>query len=87
MEKADRRIKMMKKTVFGLITAVMVIMAIEPLENADTNDAKAHLELGIAYGSKGDYARAGADWEKALQLDPNHTDARNNLEALRSMGY
>jgi hypothetical protein len=28
-----------------------------------------------------------ADWEKVLQINPNHADARNNLEALRGMGY
>ncbi|MDR2796250.1 MAG: tetratricopeptide repeat protein [Spirochaetaceae bacterium] len=41
----------------------------------------------MAYANKGDYRRARADYEKALQLDPNDTLARNNLELLRKMGY
>jgi cytochrome c-type biogenesis protein CcmH/NrfG len=35
----------------------------------------------------GDYARARADWEKALLFDPNDANARRNLERLRSMGH
>ncbi|MDR2158913.1 MAG: tetratricopeptide repeat protein [Treponema sp.] len=35
---------------------------------------------------KGDYARARADWEQALQLDPSDPDARQNLEILRQQG-
>jgi Flp pilus assembly protein TadD len=33
------------------------------------------------------YDHARADYEKAIQIDPNHTLARNNLEKLREMGY
>jgi cytochrome c-type biogenesis protein CcmH/NrfG len=36
---------------------------------------------------KEDYRRARADWEKALQLNPNDATARQNLEVLRGMGY
>jgi Flp pilus assembly protein TadD len=36
---------------------------------------------------KEDYARARADWEKALQLDPNNAVARQNLEVLRKQGH
>ena len=35
----------------------------------------------------GNYARARADWEKALQLDPNNATVRGNLEVLQGMGY
>jgi tetratricopeptide (TPR) repeat protein len=47
----------------------------------------AYERRGDAYFWKGDYDRAIADWEKALQLDPNNTTARSILETLREMGY
>jgi Flp pilus assembly protein TadD len=36
---------------------------------------------------KEDYASARADWKKALQLNPNHANARNNLEWLQKQGH
>jgi tetratricopeptide (TPR) repeat protein len=53
----------------------------------ETNYAVAYYNRGITYYDKKDYARAHADWEKALQLNPNDANARNNLEVLRGMGY
>jgi tetratricopeptide (TPR) repeat protein len=38
---------------------------------------------GTAYGKKGNYTLARADYRKVLQLDPNDTLARENLELLR----
>jgi Flp pilus assembly protein TadD len=52
----------------------------------DPNKASAYTGQGIAYYGKEDYARARANWEKALQLNPNDADARNNLEVLRDEG-
>jgi cytochrome c-type biogenesis protein CcmH/NrfG len=37
----------------------------------------------MAYYGKGDYAHACADWEKVLQIDPNDSDMRKNLDALK----
>ncbi|MDR0629377.1 MAG: tetratricopeptide repeat protein [Treponema sp.] len=42
---------------------------------------------GSAYYYKKDYARVRADWEKALQLNPNEANERKNLEVLRGMDY
>jgi Flp pilus assembly protein TadD len=53
----------------------------------DPNYAAAYNNRGNAYYNKKDYRRARADYEKALQLDPNDATARNNLERLRGMGY
>ena len=33
---------------------------------------------GIAYGDKGDYDRAIADYDQAIQLKPDFVDAYNN---------
>jgi Flp pilus assembly protein TadD len=35
---------------------------------------------------KGNFAQAKSDWAKALEIDPNNANARNNLEALRQLG-
>jgi tetratricopeptide (TPR) repeat protein len=53
----------------------------------DPNHFGAYLNRGFVYRNKGDYARARADWEKALQIRPNDSTARDNLEVLRGMGY
>jgi tetratricopeptide (TPR) repeat protein len=50
-------------------------------------DANAYLSRGNAWSEKGDHDRAMADWEKVLQINPNLSQARNNLERLRQMGY
>jgi Flp pilus assembly protein TadD len=42
---------------------------------------------GVAYIMKNDYAHARADWEKALQINPNNAAARNNLEHLQNEGH
>ena len=54
--------------------------AIRLRPNADT-----YTNRGITHVLKKDCARA--DWEKALQLDPNNTDAKDNLARLQGMGY
>jgi tetratricopeptide (TPR) repeat protein len=40
-----------------------------------------------AYNGKGDYTRARAGWEKALQHDPNFSYARDSLEQLRAVRF
>jgi Flp pilus assembly protein TadD len=47
--------------------------------------AMAYLNRGVVCYNKENYAQARADWEKALQIDPNDSKARQNLEML--MGY
>jgi Tfp pilus assembly protein PilF len=42
---------------------------------------------GLAHYNKKDYARARADWEKALQIDPHVANARDNLETLPREGH
>jgi tetratricopeptide (TPR) repeat protein len=53
--------------------------------NRNPNDAEAYKNRGNAYVMKEDYTHARADWEKALQLDPNNATARHNLEQLRNV--
>jgi tetratricopeptide (TPR) repeat protein len=47
------------------------------------NDAKAYLSYnnrGAAYEALGNYTQAAADYRKSLQLNPNFTTARDNLD-------
>lgn len=40
---------------------------------------------GVAYGDKGDFKRAMADFRKSLELDPQNTTAKINLENLQKV--
>ncbi len=47
------------------------------------NSARDHYGLGRALEAAGDRARAGREYERALQIDPNFERARTALDALR----
>jgi Flp pilus assembly protein TadD len=53
----------------------------------DPKDADAYNNRGVAYAMKKDYRRARADYEKALQIDPNDWSANYDLQELKNMGY
>jgi arylsulfatase A-like enzyme len=60
--------------------------AIDALTHAVTVNpdlATAHNGLGVAYATRGDTARAAAEWQKALALRPGYPDAQSNLDRLR----
>jgi Flp pilus assembly protein TadD len=40
------------------------------------NNAGAYNDRGRAYWNKGDKTQARADWNKALQIDPNNLSAK-----------
>jgi tetratricopeptide (TPR) repeat protein len=52
------------------------VVAINP-----NNEAFAYFNSGYAYGEKGDYDRAIADYTQAIRIDPNHAKAYNNRGA------
>jgi tetratricopeptide (TPR) repeat protein len=51
----------------------------------DQNDTRVYYNRGVAYDDKGDLDRAIADCEAVLRIDPNHADAKRNLEIARRM--
>ena len=51
----------------------------------DPGLANAHNGLGVAYAQQGDFARAIAEWEKAVSLRPDLTDARDNIARARQL--
>lgn len=48
------------------------------------NDPHVYYNRGIVYFQKGEYYNAKADFEKALQLNPNHSGAKQNLGIVNS---
>jgi Flp pilus assembly protein TadD len=64
--------------------------AIEDLNTAlgiAPDDSDLYDSRGEMYYNKGDYNRARTDWNRALQLDPNNTYSKANLEKLRNEGH
>ena len=62
-------------------------LAIEQFETVlklQPNDANAEANLGAALAELGRYSEAKIHLERALQIDPNQEDAKENLEAVRS---
>ena len=60
--------------------------AVESLTRAigiDPGLANAYNGLGVAYARQGQMDRAIVEWRKALELRPDLTDARDNLERAR----
>lgn len=48
----------------------------------DKKNAEVWNHLGLAYYGKSEFSLANDAWDKALSLNPNYTDARNNLGAM-----
>ncbi|MFH1823808.1 MAG: tetratricopeptide repeat protein [Candidatus Firestonebacteria bacterium] len=61
----------------GVINCYKNITLLKPL------DVEAWNNLGIAYGTKGDFKTAIKSWEKALEINPNYTNARLNIQKFK----
>ena len=44
----------------------------------------AYYNLGAAYFNQGDLERAETEWVRALELNPDFTEARSSLDVVRS---
>src|ERR1700747_3256085 len=51
----------------------------------DPNYAAAYNDLAIAYEHEGQLDKARKDYEKALELDPNNTQVRQNYELFKEI--
>jgi len=56
-----------------------VIRELNEAIRLNPNSAEAYFLRGAAYRNKEDYAKAVADFEAALRINPRHTDARHGL--------
>ena len=67
----------------GALTAVRrfddAIRALTTAIALDPRDANPHNNLGIAFASIGDLPRARDAFARALEVDPRHASARQNL--------
>lgn len=50
----------------------------------NTNYSKAYCRLGVAYSNMGKFAEAEQAYGKAIELEPDNPDYRNNLEVARN---
>jgi protein O-mannosyl-transferase len=67
----------------ALLSAGRVSEAVESLEKAlmdITNNPELHNALGAAYAEQGKPTEAAEQFRKALNIDPNHVDAKANLD-------
>ena len=52
---------------------------------APRDSSNAYNQLGVIYARRNDLRRATGNWQKALEIDPNNTSARANLQRARMM--
>ena len=52
---------------------------------APRDSSNAFNQLGVIYARRNDLRRATGNWQKALEIDPNNTSARANLQRARMM--
>lgn len=61
------------------------VAAYEQLDRRDVASPELAFNLGNAYYRRGQIGRAIWAWERAVALDPDHDDARYNLEQVRKV--
>lgn len=57
----------------------------ETILETNPGSADVWLNLGVVYANSGAYDRAADAWKKAVQYDPDHTQAKSYLEKLSAM--
>jgi Tfp pilus assembly protein PilF len=63
----------------ALAAVVFVVSASGPAWADTREDAKKHVEFGIAVAAKGLWREAIYRWEQAAKIDPSYSAAYNNL--------
>ncbi len=77
----------MKRTFWLLIVMVLLLAAGCATVQTELKDAAAYNNRGNAYWNEGQYDQAISDYNKALEINPRHTQAYNNRGvAYRSKG-
>ena len=55
----------------------------EAIIEKNDNSADAHYGLGLVYESRGNLAKARAEWRKTLRIQVNHADALGKIQYYR----
>ena len=63
----------------ALLGALLVVLASAPLAADARDDARRHVEFGIAVAQRGLWREAIFQWERAIKVDPTYASAHNNL--------
>lgn len=63
----------------ALLGALLLVLASAPLAADARDDARKHVEFGIAVAQRGLWREAIFQWERAIKLDPTYASAHNNL--------
>jgi Tfp pilus assembly protein PilF len=63
----------------ALLGVLLMIHAAAPLAADARDDAKKHVEFGIAVAQRGLWREAIFQWERAIKVDPTYASAHNNL--------
>ncbi|MEP7281625.1 MAG: tetratricopeptide repeat protein, partial [Rubrivivax sp.] len=87
---ADARGDAKKQVDFGITVAQKglwreAIYRWERATQIDPTYAAAHNNLGIAYEHEGDLDKARAAYEKAMMLEPDNTDIKQNYELFKEI--
>ena len=67
---------------WGTVTVVLLVLASFNLAGYRSSPAKWHYDRGVAYSAEGAPSRAGAEYRRALELEPGYASAHINLGAL-----
>jgi Tfp pilus assembly protein PilF len=63
----------------ALLGALLVLLTYAPLAADARDDARKHVEFGIAVAQRGLWREAIFQWERAIKIDPSYASAHNNL--------
>lgn len=69
--------------VIGIILFFLILSSGISTPQPKANDAETYNNRGIAYGSKGEYNNAIADYTKAIEINPRYVRAYN----MQSLAY
>jgi tetratricopeptide (TPR) repeat protein len=72
----------MRKTIFLLISLVMCLSCATMSKEERLQKASAHYQLGKSYLNNNNIQPAFVEFQKALELDPNHKESHNALGIL-----
>ena len=69
----------MKRVTTNRLLVITIIVNMSYFVSACGSRQKAHFNRGLAYYNRGQLEQSIAEYQKAIQINPNFAQARNNL--------
>ena len=69
----------MKRVTTNRLLVITIIVNMSYFVSACGSRQKAHFNRGLAYYNRGQLEQSTAEYQKAIQINPNFAQARNNL--------